>query len=129
MLSLLIIIGLIYLLVSTNKVKKLALSSGVDADDLSTFNMCLWLYILPPLLWIFFPSLFDSIISVLVALFYVPGIVTAKKLADKLRRGGDQSEERKASKEYKKAVWLGYAGVCLVVLNWIFVAGLDWLKS
>jgi hypothetical protein len=107
----------VYLFTATQRTRNVALAKGVEEDDLTIFAVTLWLYVLPPIFNFFFAGLFNLYAALILMTFYVPGIVMSRKLSIKLSTGFDF--ERKAGREYDKALWLGIAGLGLVLLNLI----------
>lgn len=127
MLTLGMIAAVIYLFTSTRKGRAVALSKGAEEDELTYFAVFLWLYIVPPIVSMLFALDFNILILLVMAAFYIPGIVASKKLAGKLNRGYDF--ERKAGREYDKAMWLGMAGIGLVMLNGLFAGARSLLSN
>jgi hypothetical protein len=116
MLAIGLIAAVVYLFNATQKTRQLALDKGADDDDLFFFAVFLWLYVVPPVVMLFMRC-DDILLVVILAGLYVPGIFFSRKLALKLATGYDY--ERKAGKDYDKAMWLGYAGIGLVLLGWL----------
>jgi hypothetical protein len=114
MLTLGMIAAVVYLFVSTRQNRRIALSKGIDGGDLTYFSVFLWLYLLPSLVLMLFGSDFNTLSILFLTVFYVPGILQSRKLAGKLSRGSDA--ERRAGREYGKAMWLGFTGVGLILL-------------
>ena len=52
-------------------------------------------------------------------LTYAPSIYYGLKISKKLDKGYDYV--RKLSKKVNQVVWIGYAGIGLVVITWLFV--------
>ncbi len=115
MLAIALIAAVIYLFTATRRTRKVALDKGVEQDDLLFFTVFLWLYAVPPVVTVLFVKNYNPLLALLLAGLYVPGIVVSRKLALKLATGYDY--ERKAGKDYDKAMWLGYAGIGLVILG------------
>ncbi len=104
---------------SIGKFKDIALKKGIEEDDISTFKITLWLYVLPPVFMLFFGGLVNPLVILVLIVFYLPGIFTARNLSRKLSRGADF--ERKAGVEYAKGIWLGMGGIGLVLIYWAFI--------
>ena len=117
MLVLALIAGIIYLFSATQKKKSILLEHGVDNDDLAYFSIFLWLYALPPIARFLFIEEYSTPVALLFTVSYLPGIVMSRRIAKKPDRGFDYV--RKAGREFDMAMWLGVAGIALVVLNWI----------
>ena len=118
MLAIALIVATSYLFTTTQKNRKIALAKGIKEDDLTIFSVTLWLYVLPPIFSFLFSELFDVIVAAILIILYVPGLVMSRKLSVKLGTGFDF--ERKAGREYDKAMWLGFAGIGLVIFRFVF---------
>jgi len=116
MLAIGLVAAVVYLFNATRKTRQLALDKGVDEDDMLFFTVFLWLYIVPLIVMLFVDNN-DVLLVLILAGLYIPGIVMSRKLALKLATGYDY--ERKAGKDYDKAMWVGFAGIGLVVLEWL----------
>jgi len=119
MLAIGLIAAVIYLFTVTQKGKKVALDAGVGEDELTYFAVFLWLYALPPIVTFLFVEEYNILIAPVFIAFYIPGIIISRKLSVKLGKGYDYV--RKLGREFDKAMWLGLAGIGLVVFNWIFL--------
>ena len=113
-----IVITIKYYVDLTNS-EKLALENGVDEEDYSILKIGLWFYIIPPILGFLFPFVFKIYLLPLIMLTYAPSIYYGLKISKKLDKGYDYV--RKLSKKVNQVVWIGYAGIGLVVITWLFV--------
>lgn len=113
-----IIVSIKYSL-SLNEFKKIAVENGVDEEDYDILRIGLWFYIIPPILGFLFPFVFKIYLLPLLMLTYAPSIYYGLKVSKKLDRGYDYA--RKLGKKINQIVWIGYAGIGLVVLNWILI--------
>jgi ABC-type antimicrobial peptide transport system permease subunit len=118
MLAIGLVAAIVYLFNTTQKSRQVALNKGVEEDNLTLFAVFLWLYAFPPVVTFLFVQDYNILLALIFIAFYVPGIVSSRKLSVKLGKGYDY--ERKAGREFDKAMWLGLAGIGIVVLNWIF---------
>lgn len=116
MFSIVLLAGIIYLFKTSQKSKDVALKKGIEEDDLTFFAVFLWLYALPPVATFLFVEDYSIWLMLLFLTCYIPGIVMGRRLSAKLSKGYDY--ERKAGKEYDKAVWLGFLGIALLMFNW-----------
>jgi hypothetical protein len=104
---------------SIGKTKDIALKKGIEEDDIATFKITLWLYVLPPIFMFFFADLVNPLVILVLIVFYLPGIFMARNLSKKLSRGADF--ERKAGIEYAKGIWVGLGGIGLIIVYWAFI--------
>ena len=119
MLTIAMIAAIIYLHRMTRKHRKIALDKGVEDDDLTYFTVFLWLYALPPIVTMLFVREYSILLLLIFVIIYIPGIVYSKMLSRALDKGFDY--ERKAGRDFDKAMWLGFAGIALALVNWTFV--------
>ena len=123
MLLIVLFVGIIYLFGTTRKSKEIALKKGIEDDELLLFWVFLWLYALPPIANILFVEEYNLLVALIFLICYIPGILMGKMLSARLSNGYDY--ERKAGREYDKAMWLGFVGIALVLFHW----GLDTFRS
>ena len=117
-LTIILFVGIIALFNTTQKVKDVALKKGIKDDDLFLFAVFLWLYALPPTATILFVQEYTLLVALIFVVFYIPGMIMAKRLSAKLSKGYDY--ERKAGREYDKGLWLGLFGIAIAIFHWIF---------
>ena len=119
MLAIALVAAVIYLFTVIQKRKKIALDNWVEEDELTYFAVFLWLYAFPPIVTFLFVEEYNILIALIFIAFYIPGIVVSRKLSVKLDKGYDYV--RKLGKEFDKAMWLGVAGIALVVFNLFYI--------
>jgi hypothetical protein len=119
MLAIVFIIVSIKYSLSLNESKKLAVENGVDEEDYDILRIGLWFYIIPPIIGFLFPIVFKIYLLPLLMLTYAPSIYYGLKISKKLDRGYDYV--RKLGKKVNQIIWIGYAGIGLVVINWILI--------
>ena len=115
-----LIVGIVEVTQSFDKAKEIALKKGVEADDISSLKIALWLYVLPPIFMLLFSNLANILVMLVLLVFYAPGMLMARNLSRKMSRGADF--ERKAGVEFAKGIWLGLGGIGLVFLYWALAA-------
>jgi hypothetical protein len=118
MLPIALVVGIIYVFTETQKNRQVALDKGVDEDQLTLFAVLLWLYAFPPVASLLFVDAYNIWVALIFVCFYIPGTIMARRLSLKLGTGYDF--QRKLGREYDKAMWLGFAGIGLVLFNWVF---------
>ena len=104
---------------SLNECKKTAIENEVDEEDYDILRIGLWFYIIPPISGFLFPFVFKIYLLPLLMLTYAPSIYYGLKVSKKLDRGFDYV--RKLGKKVNQIVWIGYAGIGLVVLNRVLI--------
>ena len=105
---------------SLNESKKIALENGVDGEDYDVMRIGVRFYIIPQILVAcFFSFLCHYYLLPLLMLPYVPSIYYGLKISNKLERGYDYG--RKLGNKINQIVWIGFAGIGLVVIDWIFL--------
>ena len=119
MLTIAFIIASVKYSLSLNKSKKLALENGVEEEDYDILRIGIWCYIIPPILSFLFPFLFQIYLLPVLMLPYAPSIYYGIKVSKKLDRGYDYV--RKLGKQINQIIWIGYAGIGLVILDWILI--------
>ena len=119
MLAIIFIVVSIKYSYSLNKSKKIAFDNGVDKEDYDILIIGLWFYIIPPTLAFFLPFLFKIYFLPLLVLPYTPSIYYGLKISKKLDKGYDFV--RKLGKQVNQVVWIGYAGIGLVIFNIILL--------
>ena len=92
---------------------------GVDEDLFDIYIIGLWIYFIPPLLALLFPLVYKIYTIPLLAMFYLPSIITGIKIKNRLNRGYDFI--RQLGKKVDQTVWIGYAGIGVIVLNWLMI--------
>ncbi len=119
MLAIAFIVITIKYYIDLNNSKNIALENGVDEEDYDILRIGLWFYIIPPIIGFFFPLVFKIYFLPLLMLPYVPSIYYGYKISDKLDKGHDYI--RKLGNKVNQIVWIGYAGIGLVVISWLLV--------
>jgi hypothetical protein len=130
MLAIVFLIGMIVGCYKLNEIvqkdKKVVLDKGIPEKKLKNLSISLWCYAVPPVCALLLSGTYTIIGAVIYAAVYLPGILTANQLAEKFSTGYDY--ERKAGKNFSKIAWLGYAGIGLVIFNWMFINAVSLLQ-
>jgi hypothetical protein len=121
------IVGCYKLNEAVTKHKKVVLDKGIPESKLKSLTIAMWCFIIPPICALLLSDTYTIAGAVIYAAIYLPGTIIAYQLSEKFGTGYDY--ERKAGKEFNKITWLGYAGMGLVVFNWLFINASSLMKT